>query len=392
MAAVVLATILHEQYVLASVKYSTSSIMMKMVIDHLFDHPVFYSQLESQNETDFDRLKEKRTKEELRFKDGGSLMIVSLHGSDEKMSQTIGQHKKKIILDESPLLTFGQYSQIIKMMSGYKYDETHLVEIGNTLGNNHFKQNLLSNPNYQAIRVSLNCALREGRIDPKTVEEAKGLPFFEQFYECKFPAEDVMDAAGFRQLFTTEQILAAIDTFEHSGKKKLGVDIGGGGDSSVHCLRSDTYATIANENKSKDTMTNVGIAREIKDDNDIEPRDVYPDDIGIGHGFSDRFAEIYGAVTKVIGGEKAKDSKRYKNRRAENYWHLKLWIDGGGKLDPAFKTQWMQLTWMRYKITSDKQIQIEEKAEIKKKHNNISPDYADALANTFHQRVELNVG
>ena len=67
-------------------------------------------------------------------------------------------------------------------------------------------ENVKTNPNYYKIDISLEQALREGRLDEKSVDEARGKPFFKEFYLCQFPEEDENDAKGYRQLVVMDDI------------------------------------------------------------------------------------------------------------------------------------------------------------------------------------------
>ena len=85
-------------------------------------------------------------------------------------------------------------------------------------------------------------------------------------------------------------------------------------------------------------------------------------------------------VNGVSVGEVAEDPTKYKNKKAENYWLARTWLLAGGKLQPA--PEWVQLSWIRYKVSTDKVLQTEPKAELKKRTGK-SPDYSEAFMLTF---------
>jgi len=133
-------------------------------------------------------------------------------------------------------------------------------ELGNAIGRNPFLWRMLkTNPNYYKIDISLEQALRERRLDEKSVDEARGKPFFKEFYLCQFPEEDEIDAKGYRQLVVMDDITqATIDAVVTSElPMKMGVDIGAGGDYNVFCIRQGNQAWFEAWNRSNDTMTNV---------------------------------------------------------------------------------------------------------------------------------------
>lgn len=379
---------MREEFIIASVKFGTSDIIMSKVIEHIFDNQFFVRQLELEQGSSLDRLKRERKKENITFKHGGSIKIISLHGKDDDVGKAIGEHAKNIILDESPLLSPTKYFQVLKILEGTgKYEETFLFELGNAVNRNHFMTNVRSNPRYYSIEISLDQAISEGRLDQQSVDEKRDMPLFEQFYLNKFPNPDEVDEGGYRALLTEEQVSGAMVNacpYWPTIEKKLeglllGADIAGGGDDNAYIARSRLIAWIDGFNRSSDTMVNV-TEIENRIEKGLIDGNVFIDDIGVGRGSSDRLKEKGYAINAVSVGVGATDSQRYANLRAEIYWSLRQWILNGGKLIKDQK--FLQLTWIKYKATSDKVIQIEPKDELKKRTGK-SPDYADALALTF---------
>lgn len=112
-------------------------------------------------------------------------------------------------------------------------------------------------------------------------------------------------------------------------------------------------------------MTNVVETECILDEQGVPDEETYLDDIGVGLG------------------EKAQDETRFKNIKAEAFWNLRTWILKGGLLvrHPGFQ----QLTWIKYKVMTDMMIQIEPKADLKRRSGKC-PDFAEALMLTFTER------
>ena len=101
---------------------------------------------------------------------------------------------------------------------------------------------------------------------------------------------------------------------------------------------------------------------------------------GIGGGVYDRLVELGHPVQELHGGEKARDSERFYNRRAEWYWGLRQrFEDGDIDLDPDDEETLAQVTAIKWRPNSRGQIQLETKEEMKKR-GMPSPDQADALA------------
>jgi hypothetical protein len=231
------------------------------------------------------------------------------------------------------------------------------------------------------------------------------LPFFAEFYECKFPEEDEIDEHGYRQLLTIAEIDAImVDELDYTDDPmRLGKDVGGGGDYNVDAIRQPDRAWFEGQNRSNDTMTNVTETINIIDKYEIpidkgthkekakllKPSNVYIDDIGVGRGCTDRLIEKGYAVNGVSVGMAANDPSRFANIKAENYWLAREWVKNTAhKL--LRSDNWYQLTWIKYKITSDKVLQIEPKADLKKRTGK-SPDHAEAFMLTFTETAEPNV-
>ena len=119
------------------------------------------------------------------------------------------------------------------------------------------------------------------------------------------------------------------------------------------------------------------------------PDSIAVDCIGIGAGVVDRLRELgTDGVIAVNVSHAAYDPDRFANRRAELYWGLRERFHKGTisiKDDPRLIEE---LAAIRYKITSQGQIRIERKHEMKRRLRR-SPDRADMLALLFDGPVEL---
>ena len=115
------------------------------------------------------------------------------------------------------------------------------------------------------------------------------------------------------------------------------------------------------------------------------------DDIGVGGGVVDRLQELRptARIQGVNVGEAPEDRDRFFNRRAELWWSLREWVRDVGQLpnDPRLLSD---ITAPKYRYTSRGQIQLEAKAETKKRLGR-SPDDGDALMLTFSARTSSGV-
>lgn len=176
------------------------------------------------------------------------------------------------------------------------------------------------------------------------------------------------------------------------GKLKLGVDVAGmGRDLTVNAFRRGNVVEEFRAYSRQDHMVTVGkVKNALTGKEDV----AYVDALGEGAGVYSRLNELKVNVVCVkysFSGKGLTDltgQRTFANLRAYIYWALR------DALDPAFEgdlalppvdelTQ--DLTETRYKVRSNGDIVIEEKDDIKKRLGR-SPDYGDAVANTFSEK------
>jgi hypothetical protein len=118
---------------------------------------------------------------------------------------------------------------------------------------------------------------------------------------------------------------------------------------------------------------------------------VFVDGGGVGGGVVDRLKQLGYRVIEVQSGEKAADSDKYLNKRAEMWGEMKEWLTYGViDNDPRLVED---LTGPEYDIHMRGQIKLETKANMKKRGLS-SPDHGDALGLTFAEpvgRVDMNL-
>lgn len=374
-----------EKFSVLAPSEKKASIIMRYIIEHAFDQPMFMHALELQDNITLDRLRRERSREHLTFKGGGGVQVLSLDARNSKrnIEAVMGFGGNRVILDESSLIEDNLYATVKRMLGGYKYRDTFLLEIGNPFYRNHFLRTWQGH-RYKKIFIDYKQGLAEGRYSPEFIEEVKEEAYFDVFYECTFPEADAIDARGYRNLLTDIEVNEARGEVKKLKKPYiLGADIGGGGDYNVYVVRTPNYAWVESKNQSTDTMVNVNEIKDIIKKYKIANNDVYIDDIGIGRGVTDRLKELGIKVNGVASGAKAKDATRYKNIKAQMAWDLRNWVKNGGKIQD--NTGFNQLTWIKYKVSTDKMIQVESKQDLVQRTGK-SPDFYDALALTFAPR------
>lgn len=166
-------------------------------------------------------------------------------------------------------------------------------------------------------------------------------------------------------------------TLSATGASELGVDVGGGGDSSTGCHRVGPVYRIKWEDKNPDTMQTCGQAIAVLRETGASIAKV--DEIGIGRGVVDRAKELGQPFLGVNVGEGADDPEAYVNRRAELWWRVRERFERGDiDIDPLDEDLAAELVSIHYKRTSAGKIQIESKDEAKRR-GVASPNRADAL-------------
>lgn len=389
MAVIVRSIVAGERFTILAPSEKKAQIIMSYVIEHCFDNSFFTQQMELDPNEKLDRLRRQRSRDNITFKTGGGVKTLSLDAKNGKrnIEAAMGFGGNRLILDESSLIEDTLYATVKRMLGGYQDDDQFLLEIGNPFYRNHFYRTWHSD-RYNKTFIDYHTGIKEGRYSQQFIDEMREEALFDVFYGCEFPDEDEVDSKGYRTLVPMDMLEKSYTTEspDMKNKPRLGVDVGGGGDYNIYTLRNTEHAWVEGKNQSNDTMTNVVEVENIIQRYGLDPNEhVYIDDTGIGRGVTDRLKEKGYNVNAVAVGAKPQDETKYKNIKAEINWGMRLWLQAGGNL--IKNENWKQLNWLKYKVSTDKVIQMEPKEELKKRTGK-SPDYADALALTFAQREE----
>lgn len=366
-----------------------AGIIMGKVIQHTFDNPVWSSQLEIDTKEPIERIKRERSKEKITWKCGGSIKRTSAQSISEKKLKfgLAGKGSANILEDEACLIPDSFQQMVIRMLGGHKHNT--LIKVGNAIERNHFFETSKSNK-YKQIFVDYKTALKEGRYTEEFIEEAKesvSPEFFGMYYECKFPSEAEIDLLGFRRLLSDKEIEEAKrggQGIGHKGEKRLGFDVGEGGDANVGIIRSDNYAEIVHYSNISDLMATTQEVSHLITKHAVKPEFCFPDDTGIGAGVVDRLHEIKLNVKGIKWAEKSNKDNML-NLKAQNYMDLADWIRKGGKL--SNDDRWNELSVIKWITNSQGKIAIKTKEQMRKEGIK-SPNVCDALALTFN-RSEL---
>lgn len=175
---------------------------------------------------------------------------------------------------------------------------------------------------------------------------------------------------------------AKLRSIAAEGEHRLGLDVGGGGDTSTCC---ETYGNetsgfrprIIWEDRNPDTMQTCGrLLESLRTTGAAEGR---VDQIGIGRGIADRCKELKKPVVPISVSNSAEDDEAYTNLRAEGWWFVRELFEANLiDLDQKDEDLAGELATLRFKRNSRGQIQIETKDEAKRR-GVASPNRADAL-------------
>ena len=376
---VVRASTKNEKWAIVAGSRDKAQIIMDYAIGYSLDDPLIKTQLAIDGS--LERLRRERSRDRLTFLRGGEIRVFS---ADSRNRQEVGNAlmgfgASSIILDEAALIDDDIFAKIMRMLGDNT--DNFMVKIGNPFRRNHFLKSYQSD-NYHKIFIDWRQAIEEGRFTPEFVEEMQEQAFFDIFYEVKFPEADSMDESGWIPLLTDLDIERAfVEEDQPFGEKRLGVDVAcGGRNYSVVVLRTENMAKKLLKNRDPDTMSLTGSVLNLKNELNVQERNIFIDKVGVGKGAYDRLSEQFQVVVGVNAGQEPADKMRFANLRAEMYWRAKEWVEKGGKLQKD--DDWYQLAQIKYKPDSYGRIKIMGKEEMLR-HGIDSPDFADAFSLTF---------
>lgn len=176
--------------------------------------------------------------------------------------------------------------------------------------------------------------------------------------------------------------------------KLIGVDVAGmGRDSSVMCERAGDYVFDFTAHQSAGQADHMHVVGMVINALQGKKDKAFIDTIGEGAGVFSRLQELnYGNVFSCKYSEGAGNlhdftgEYSFANMRAYLYWCVRDWLNPKNGYSPALPPNEKlteEMTETHWRFQSDGSIIIEKKENIKERIKR-SPDYMDALANTFY--------
>lgn len=238
-------------------------------------------------------------------------------------------------------------------------------------------------PNHKFIPA---LAKENPHIPPDYIANQKeDLPdeLYEQYIEGSW---DVLMRMG-QYVFPYPLVKAAMEAnLEAKGRREAGVDVARfGGDQNAAAIRQGPVVDIPYTSRYQDTNTTTSdLAKFIEEE---EPEETKVDSVGVGGGVFDNLKAMGYNVKEVIGGASPRDKDRFVNARAENHWGLRKRMEEYDLDLPNDTKLRAQFVGTKYKIRTDRKIQIESKEDLKKRGVD-SPDEMEAVINAFSEGTE----
>lgn len=368
-----------EKWAIVAGTIEKAKIIMEYVIMLALNNPIIRRQMNADDA--LDRLRMKRSVDKIVFKKLGEVVVYSADAKrvSETSKSLMGFGSPNVIEDEAALIGDVLQATVMRMLGGHK--DNFLIKIGNPFNRGHFFKTWASGQ-YHRIFIDYQRALDEGRYPKEFVDEMAAEALFDILYGCKFPEEGTIDAKGWLPLITGLELERAVVDEEYLMPVfRLGGDIAGGGRNySTLVLRGYNAAKKLYKENERDTMAFAGMVVKYAIDSEVKDEDIFLDGVGIGRGAADRVREQKGKAQIVLAGSSAQEKTKFANLRAEMYWRMREWLLQGGKL--LRDEDWIQLTYIKYKIDSGGKIKIMSKEEMMAEGID-SPDVADGLALTF---------
>lgn len=169
-------------------------LIMEYIVQHIGDHEELYrglinvEMMEGKAEA-VEKLKVQMSKSALRWSDGGWIFITSVDSRNisREGEGVVGEGGDVVVLEEAGLIRQReQFSKIVRMTEG---EWAKLVMIGNCVEGSVF-EDAFNDPNYYKVRIDLDQAIKEGRINIDRLERQKAQTTtkdWKRYYLVEFP-------------------------------------------------------------------------------------------------------------------------------------------------------------------------------------------------------------
>ena len=405
MAVLLRASTFQEKWIILGATKDKANIIMGKLIKHIFENDYTLGKFQIDEGESLDFIRRNRAKDNITFKvdKEGIGQVITLSADARRKSNDagdilIGHGGQNLIIDDAALVPDKIYGKALRMLGGRP--DNFLLKITNSFGRNHAWRSR-NDPKFKKFVFDYKQGIEEGRITPEFITEVRASLdpiMFGILYECIYPPSDMIEDGGWMSLLTPEQVEEAEKRILQSiGHKKLGVDVAEGTNQNAFVIRTENSSEVKETTIEKDLMKTaeriIGMATEER----IQPSNIWIDAVAIGSGVYARVKQMGLEVNAFKGGESPTEKKtaeklldpiEYYNMRAEVFWKARMWVLQGGALTPH--KDWKQLSKIKYRVTSDKKIQIMSKEEMRARGDlqaSESTDVPDAWSMTFAPSV-----
>lgn len=410
-----------EKWIILGATKDKAAIIMSKLIKHIFDNDYTLGKFQIDENESLDFIRRNRAKDNITFKvdETGIGQVITLSADARRKSQDagdilVGHGGQNLIEDDAALIPDPIHGKALRMLGGHATHDSFLLKITNSFGRNHAYRSAVDsdnqygtgqlppekmnpqNPLFHRIVINYQQGLDEGRLTQEFVTEMRNALdpiMFGILYDCVYPPSDMVEDGGWMLLVTPEMVEEAQGRNNQSiGKKRMGVDVAEGTNLNAFVIRTDNVAYVKETNLEKDPMKTADRTTVLMGEERVAPQEVTIDTSG-GSGIYSRIRQMGLEVNSFKGGEsptektpaqKILDPMEFFNLRAECFWAFRQWILQGGALAPH--PGWKQLSVIRYKVASDKKIQIMSKEEMRARgylQASESTDIPDAASMTF---------
>src|SRR3990167_4218192 len=239
-----------ERFAIIAPSQPKARIITGYLIKHIFDNEFTTSRFKIKEGESADAIRRERSKNRLTFDVGnnqvGEVFILSaesrLTSGEDIGNSLMGFGAPNVIMDEAALISDEADAKAMRMVGGFTgTGDDFVVKIGNPFTRGHFLK-AYEDPGYHKINVDFDRGIKEGRLTEGFIKEMGKKPYFRVLYFNRFPEADDIDARGWTQLLSEDEVESFIATdqeIKHIGEKRIGNDVArGGANFTVWNLRS----------------------------------------------------------------------------------------------------------------------------------------------------------
>jgi hypothetical protein len=362
-----------------------AKILRDYMAQAIVKQPLLGGMVDARGGSTVDALKKEVNHKRITFQDGKQFTVRTAQGDADRL---MGSGGDVIAKDEACLISTEADAKIARMLGDSP--EAELYELANPWHRENAFFRHTQDEDFDNIYVGLDQALREGRIDPRHLEDMRrDMPptMFQVLYLSEFP--DVAEDQLIPWSWATRAVKTGAGAFkppsdDSSWRLQYGADIASGGLDKTVLTRgwkhTPTRRVVVDGWQSwsvADTMETADrIRAEVPDGVSVAV-----DENGVGKGVADRLRVLGAHVFGFMGGRSARSPERYVNATSEALWLLRRAFEAGlvDLHDPpqALLTDLSKWRW------SVKAGRIHVEVEGGKEGGN-SPDHGDSLAMLYY--------